>query len=109
VQATVVVARPPSRGCDGEGAASCSRPSGRAQHGGDVGVADSHPTNAAMRGHRKHPGARAEALTRLAGANQAAGARSTGRSSATMAAIGGEDDESPRSEGRARRGGAHAP
>jgi hypothetical protein len=26
-----------------------------------------------------------------------------------MAAIGGEDDESPWSEGRARRGGAHAP
>jgi hypothetical protein len=60
-------------------------------------------------GHRKHPGARAEAPTRLARADQAAGARSTGRSSTAMAAIGAEDDESPRSEGRARRGGAHAP
>jgi hypothetical protein len=74
---------------------------GRAQHGGDVGVADCHPTDTATRGHRNHPGARAGAPARLAGADQAAGVRSTGRSSAAMAAIGGEDDESPRSEGRA--------
>jgi hypothetical protein len=107
--ATVLAARPPSRGCDGERAASCSRPSGRAQHGSDVGVADGHPTDVATRGHHNHPGARTRALARLAGADQAVGARSTGRSSAAMAGIGGEDDESPRSEGRARQGGAHAP
>jgi hypothetical protein len=53
-------------------------------------------------GHRKHPGARAEAPTRLARADQAIGARSTGRSSAAMAAIGGEDDEIPWSGGSAR-------
>jgi hypothetical protein len=60
-------------------------------------------------GHHKHRGARAEAPARLAGVDQAAGARSTGRSSAAMAAIGGEDDESPRSEGSARRGRADTP
>jgi hypothetical protein len=107
--AAVVAARPPSRGCDGKGAASCSWPSGRAQHGDDVGVADCHPTDAAAKSHRKHPGARAEAPVRPAGADRAARARSTERSSAAMAAIGGEDDKSPRSGGSARRGGAHAP
>jgi hypothetical protein len=105
----VVAARPPSRGCDGKGAASCSRPSGRAQHGGDVGVAGCHPTNAATNSHRKHPGARAEAPARPAKADQAARARSTERSSAAMAMIGGVDDESPRLGGSARRGGAHVP
>jgi hypothetical protein len=108
-QATVVVARPPSRGCNGKGAASCSWPSGRAQHGDDVGVADCHPTDTAAKSHCKHPGARAEAPARLAGADQAARARSTGRSSAAMAAIGDKDDESPWSGGSARRGRAHAP
>jgi hypothetical protein len=109
VQATVVVARPPSRGCNGKGAASCSWPSGRAQHGDNVGVADCHPIDAAAKSHRKHLGARAEAPARLAGADQAARARSTGRSSAVMAAIGDEDDKSPWSGGSAWRGGAHAP
>jgi hypothetical protein len=107
--AMVVAARPPSRGCDGKGAASCSWPSGRAQHGSDVGVADCHPTDMAMKSHRKHPRARAEAPVRPAGADRAARARSTEWSLAAMAAIGGEDDESRRSGGSARRGGAHVP
>jgi hypothetical protein len=46
---------------------------------------------------------------KLAGVDQAAGARSTGRSSAAMAAIGGEVDETPRSGGSARRGEADTP
>jgi hypothetical protein len=73
-----VAARPPSRGCTGERATSCSRPSGRAQHGGDVGVAAAiQPTR--QRGeHRKHSGAWVEAPARLAGVDQAARARSTG-------------------------------
>jgi hypothetical protein len=53
-------------------------------------------------GHRKHRGARAEAPAWLAGVGQATRARSTGRSSAAMAAIGGKDDETPRSGGSAR-------
>jgi hypothetical protein len=97
--ATVVASRPPSRGCDGKGAASCSWPSGQAQHGSDVGVADCHLTDTAMKSHHKHPGARAEAPARLARADRAARARSTKRSSAAMAAIGGKDDEFPRSGG----------
>jgi hypothetical protein len=107
--ATVVAARPPSRGCDSKGAASCSWPSGRAQHGGDVGVADCHPTDAATESHRKHRGARAETPARLTRVDQAARARSTGRSSAAIATIGGEDDETPRSGGSVRRGEADMP
>jgi hypothetical protein len=77
--------------------------------GGDVGVAGCRPIDEATKGHRKHQGARAEAPARPAGADQAARARSTGRSSAEMASIGGEVDESPRSRGSTRRGGAVAP
>jgi hypothetical protein len=78
-------------------------------HGSDVGVARL-PSN--LRGdeeHHKHQEARAEAPAGPAGADQAARARSTGRSSATMVTIGGEDDESPRSGGSTRRGRADAP
>jgi hypothetical protein len=77
--------------------------------GGDVGVAGCRPTDEAMKSHRKHREARAEAPTGPARADQAARERSTGRSSAAMAAIGGEVDESPRSGGSTRRGGADAP
>jgi hypothetical protein len=107
--ATVAAARPPSRGYDSKGAASCSWPSVRAQHGDDVGVADCHPIDVAVKSHRKHPGARTEAPARPTGADRAARARSTERSSAAMAAIGGEDDESTWSGGSTRRGRAHAP
>jgi hypothetical protein len=77
--------------------------------GGDVGVVGCRPTDEATKSHRKHRGARAEAPARPAGANQAARARSTGRSLAAMAMIGGEVDESPWSGGSTRRGGADAP
>jgi hypothetical protein len=77
--------------------------------GGDVGVAGCRPTDAATKSHRKHQGARAEVPARLAGADQAARARSTERSSAAMATLGGEVDESPRSGGNTRRGRADAP
>jgi hypothetical protein len=77
--------------------------------GGDIGVAGCHPTNEVTKGHRKHREARAEAPARPAGADQAARARSTGRSSEAMATIGGEIDESPWSEGSTRRGGVVAP
>jgi hypothetical protein len=77
--------------------------------GGDIGVADCHPTDDAMKGHHKHREARAEAPAGPAGADQAARARSTGRSSAAMALIGGEVDESPRSGGSTWQGGAVAP
>jgi hypothetical protein len=67
--------------------------------GGDVRVAGCHPTDEATKGHRKHREAGEEAPARPAGADQAARARSTRRSSEAMATIGGEDDESPRSDG----------
>jgi hypothetical protein len=76
--ATVVAARPPSKGCTGEGATSCSRPSGRAQHGGDVGVAAAIQPTQRRGGHRKHRRARAGAPAKLAGVDQAAWARPTG-------------------------------
>jgi hypothetical protein len=60
-------------------------------------------------GHHKHRGARAGAPARLTEVDQAVGARSTGRSSTAMAAIGGKDDETPRSGGSTRRGGADTP
>jgi hypothetical protein len=77
--------------------------------GGDVGVIACRPTDEATKGHRKHRGARAEAPVRPAGADQAARARSTRRSSEAMATIGGEVDESPRSGGSTQRGEAIAP
>jgi hypothetical protein len=77
--------------------------------GGDVGVAGYRPTDEAMKGHRQHRGAGAEAPARPAGADQAARARATGRSSEAMAMIGGEVDKSPRSDGSTRRGGVIAP
>jgi hypothetical protein len=77
--------------------------------GGDVGVAGCHPTDAATKSHRKHRGARAKASAKRAGADQAARARSTERSSAAMATLGGEVDESLRSGGSTRQGGADAP
>jgi hypothetical protein len=107
--ATVVAARPPSRGCTGEGAASCSRPSGQAHHGGDVGVATAIQPTQRRGGHRKHRRARAGAPAKLAGVDQPHGRDLLGRSSTAMAAIGGEDDETPRSGGSARRGGADTP
>jgi hypothetical protein len=73
------------------------------------GLQGCRPADEAVKSHRKHQGARAEAPARPAGADQDARARSTGRSSAAMATIGGEDDESPWSGGSTRRGGADAP
>jgi hypothetical protein len=61
-------------------------------HGGDVGVARLLSNRRGDEEHRKHQEARAEAPAEPAGADQAARARSTGRSSAAMATIGGEDD-----------------
>jgi hypothetical protein len=88
-----VAGRPPSRGYDGKGGGIVLA----AEHstGGDVGVAGCRPTNEAMKNHRKHREARAEAPAEPAGADQAARAKSTGRSSTAMATIGGEVDESP--------------
>jgi hypothetical protein len=60
------------------GAAPCSRPSGRAQHGGDVGVAAAIQPTRRRGEHRKHRRARAGAPARLAGVDQAPWARSTG-------------------------------
>jgi hypothetical protein len=77
--------------------------------GGNVGVAGYHPTGAATKSHRKHREDGAKASARPAGADQAARARSAGRSSEVMATIGDEIDESPRSDGSTRRGGAIAP
>jgi hypothetical protein len=86
---------------------TAERPS--AAPGGDVGVAGCRPTDEATKGHLKHRKARAEAPARPAGADQAVRARSTGRSSEAMATIGGEVDESPRSDGSTRQGRAIAP
>jgi hypothetical protein len=77
--------------------------------GGDVGVAGCHPTDEVTKSHRKHREARAEAPARPAGADQAARERSTGRSSEAMVMIGGDVNESPRSDGSTRRGRAIAP
>jgi hypothetical protein len=82
------------------GAASCSRPSGQAQHLGAMSGLQL-PSNRRGEGHRE---AGAEAPARPAGADQAARARSTGRSSKAMATIRGDVDESPRSHGSTRRG-----
>jgi hypothetical protein len=73
------------------------------------GLQGYRPTDEATKSHRKHREARAEALAGPVGADQAARARSTGRSSMAMAMIGGEDDESPWSGGSTRRGRADAP
>jgi hypothetical protein len=102
-----VAERPPSRGCDGKGGGIVLA----AEHstGGDIGVAGCRPTDEVTKSHHKHRGARVEAPARPAVADQAARARSTGRSSAAMAMIGGEVDESPRSGGSTRRGGADVP
>jgi hypothetical protein len=59
------------------GTTSCSRPSGRAQHGGDVGVTAAIQPTRRRGGHHKHRGARAGAPTKLARVDQAAWARST--------------------------------
>jgi hypothetical protein len=76
--ASVVAARPPSRSCTGEEAASCSRPSGQAQHGGDVGVAAAFQPTRRRGEHHKHRRARTGAPAKLAGVDQAAWARSAG-------------------------------
>jgi hypothetical protein len=73
------------------------------------GLQGCRPTDEAVKSHCKRRGARAEAPARPAGADQAARAKSTGRSSAAMATLGGEVNESPRSGGSTRRGGADAP
>jgi hypothetical protein len=78
-------------------------------NGGDVGVAGCRPTDEVTKSHRKHRGARAEALAEPAGADQAARARSTRRSSVAMVTLGGEVDEFPWLGGSTRRGGADAP
>jgi hypothetical protein len=69
----------------------------------------STPTDMVTKSHRRHRGARAEAPARPAGVDQAARVRSTERSSAAMAILGGEVDESPWLGGSTRRGGADAP
>jgi hypothetical protein len=74
--ASVVAARPPSRSCTGEEAASCSRPSGQALHGGNVGVAAAFQPTRRQGEHRKHRRARIGAPAKLARVDQAAWARS---------------------------------
>jgi hypothetical protein len=69
----------------------------------------SAPTDAVTKSHHKHRGARAKAPARPTGADQAARARSTERSSAAMATLGGEVDKSPWSGGSTQQGGADAP
>jgi hypothetical protein len=59
------------------GAASCSRPSGRAQHGGGGGVAAAVQPTRRRGEHHKHWRARAGAPAKLAGVDQAAWTRST--------------------------------
>jgi hypothetical protein len=61
-----------------KGAASCSQPSGQAQHGGGVGVAAAVQPTRRRGEHRQHWRARAGAPAKLAGVDQAAWARSTG-------------------------------
>jgi hypothetical protein len=61
-----------------KGAASCSRPSGQAQHGGDIGVAAAVQPTRRRGEHREHRGARTGAPAKLVGVDQAAWARSTG-------------------------------
>jgi hypothetical protein len=73
------------------------------------GLQGYRPADEAVKSHHKHRGARAEAPVRPAGADRAARARSTGRSSAAMAMLGGEVDKTPRSGGSTHRGGADAP
>jgi hypothetical protein len=66
-----------------------------------TGEAAETPSEAPRRGQKPQQG--------WAGADQATGARSTGRRAEAMATNGGETDESPRSNGRAWRRGAYAP
>jgi hypothetical protein len=60
------------------GAVPCSRPSGQAQHGGDIRVAAAVQPTRRQGEHRKHRGVRTGALAKLAGVDQAAWERSTG-------------------------------
>jgi hypothetical protein len=108
--ATVVAVKPPSSVCDGE---ERHRAHGQtAKHstwGRRQGCRHAVQPTRRRRYHRKHQEVGAEAPARLAGANRASRARSTGRSSEVMATNGGKADESPRSDGSTRRGGAIAP
>jgi hypothetical protein len=76
--------------------------------GGDIGVAGLPSDRQSGGGTTTRTEKREEAPARPAGADQASRARSTGRSSEVMATNGGEVDESPRSDGSTRRGGAIA-
>jgi hypothetical protein len=92
------------------GAASCSRPSGQAQHlGGDVGVANLPSNRRSDGGTTTSTEKREEAPVRPAKADQALRARSTRPSSEAMAMNGGEADKSPRSDGSAQRGRVVSP
>jgi hypothetical protein len=73
------------------------------------GLQGCRPADEAVKSHRKHRGARVEAPARPARVDQAARARSTERSSAVMAMLGGEIDETPRSGESTWQGGADAP
>jgi hypothetical protein len=73
------------------------------------GLQGCRPIDEATKSHRKHREARAEAPAGPAGADQVARERSTKRSSAAMATIGGEVDEFPKSGESTRRGRADAP
>jgi hypothetical protein len=77
--------------------------------GGDVGVAGLLSDRRGGGGTTTSTERREEAPARPAGADRASRARSTGRSSEAMSTNGGEVDESPWSDGSARRGGAIAP
>jgi hypothetical protein len=115
-QKTMATTRRRSHGCGREATIQRLRRQGggivlAAEHSteGDVGVAGCRPTDVVTKSHRKHRGARAEAPAEPARADQAARVRSTRQSSAAMATLRGEVDESPRSGGSTRRGRADAP
>jgi hypothetical protein len=107
--ASVVVARPPSRSCTNEEAATCSRPSGRAQHGGGGGVAVAVQPTRRRGDHHQHRQAREGAPASSPEYIKPLGQDLLGRSSTAMAAIGGGGNETPRSRGRVQRGKAEAP
>jgi hypothetical protein len=108
--AMVEAVKPPSSGCNGK---ERHRAHGReAKHntwGRYRGCRLTVQPTRRQRCHRKHREVGAEAPARPARADQASRARSTGRNSEAMATNGGEVDESPRSDGSTRRGGAIAP
>jgi hypothetical protein len=101
-------ARPPSSSCTDEAAAVCSWPS-TARHRGGIGVAVAiQPTQSRGSHHqsrRAQGGAPASSPEQI----EPLGLDPQWRSSGAMSAMGGDADESQRSEGRAQQAKAEAP